>query len=178
MHSSTFPSNSSGIKEARNANIYSAPQHGSSHPASSQSVHLSTFLLTQVEPSTNTTTRPHLARIPRHSRPSLLHNLLRHRSKRRNRRPPPRPLPRHRARLLGFLGLLHRHRIARHPRHLLVRHSKHERREFRARHDRCHLALFPHPRERYSREPRHRYSDHDQFLHLLAWQCAFLGYAS
>ena len=137
------------INEVGNANMISAPQHGNSHPVSSQSVHqpLSHYVLP--ETSTNTTTRPHMARIPRHSRPGLLHNLLRHRPKRRNRRPPPRPLPRHRARLLGFLGLLHRHCFPRHPRHLLVRHPKHERREFRARHDRRHLALFPHTRERY-----------------------------
>lgn len=102
-----------------------------------------------------------MARIPWHSRPRLLHNLLRHRAKRRNRRPAPRLLPRNRARILGVLGLVPRHHLARRARRLLVRNPKHERRECRARHARRHLALFSHAQKRDPGEPGYRYRDHD-----------------
>jgi hypothetical protein len=122
------------------SNNPSAPQHGNSPPASSPSVRPNVLTPDQKL----TTSRPNMARVPRHSRPRLFHDILRHRLERRHRRNPPRALSRACSRILGFLGLLHRHHIARHPRHLLVRHPKHERRKRNARHDWCHLAVFPH----------------------------------
>ena len=82
-----------------------------------------------------TTPRPHLARIHRRSRPGLLHNLLRNRTQRRNRRDPPCALPRARTRIMGLLGLLRSHHLARNPRHLLVCDPKYEWRQRGQVHD-------------------------------------------
>lgn len=87
-----------------------------------------------------TTSRPHLARIHRRSRPSLLHNLLRNSTQRRNRRHPPRALSRTCTRIMGLLGLLRSHHLARHSSDLLVCDSEYERRERCQVHDRRHLA--------------------------------------
>lgn len=89
----------------------------------------------------------------------------------------PRPLPRPRQSLLGFLGLLHRHHLPRHPSHLLVRHPDHEWSQHRARHARRHLALLPDPRELDSGKPGHRDEYHGQFLPVLVGADTLLVYA-
>jgi hypothetical protein len=154
----------------------SAPQHGNLPPASSQSVHLP--IPTSSNTYLTTISRPDMARIPRHSRPRLLHDIFCHRFEWRNRCNPPCPLPRPRPRILGFLGLLHRNHLTRHPRHLLVRHPKHERRKRDARDDWRYLALIPHSTQQHTRESRHRDKHPCQFFLVLVCERAVSMHAS
>lgn len=105
---------------------------------------------------TLTTSRPHVARVSWHRCPGILHHLLRHCTQRRNRRNPPRTLPSPRPSIMGFLGLIHRHRLSRHLGSILVRNPKHERRQRSQVHDRSNLAIIPDDAQRYSRVPGHR----------------------
>jgi len=90
----------------------------------------------------------------------------------------PRSLPRPSPRIVGLLGLLHRHHIPRHPRRLLVRHPNHERGQHGARHARRYMAIFPYHVESYPGEPGHRDKHHGRIYTVLASAVALFVHAS
>jgi hypothetical protein len=122
-----FPRNFLHYIRGRESNVLQVLQHGNSHPVSLQSVTPSHPHFCQMP--TLTPPRSHVARIPWHSRARILHDILRHCAQRRHRRDSPCTLSCPGPRLMGLLGLVHCHHIARHPCHLLVRDPEHERRQ-------------------------------------------------
>ena len=69
---------------------------------------------------------------------------------------------------MGFLGVIHRHRVTRDSCRLLVRDSEHEWGQRCQMHDRRHLAIFLDVAQRYSGVTGHRDQHNGQLLHLLA----------
>lgn len=118
--------------------------------------------------STLTTSRSHMARVRRHRSPSLLHHLFCNRSQRCNRRHLPHAVSCSCPRIMGFLGVLHRHRIARNPCCLLVRDPEHEWGQRCQMHDCRYLAIFLDAAQWYSGVTGHRDQHDGQLSHLLA----------
>jgi hypothetical protein len=125
-----------------------------------------------------TTSRPHMARVHRHRSPSLLHHLFRYRSQRRNRRHLPRTVSRACPRIMGVLGVLHRHRITRDSCCLLVRDPEYEWGQRCQMHDCRYLAIFLDVAQRYSGVTGHRDQHDGQLFHLLAYIGAVSLHAS